>query len=99
MNLILLLATFGMTTGLFCFCNISPTEFTEGIFEGILGKPQGLRGKINHNTKRKKDNFLVREIREVQSILVMTGATQIPIVVRHLSFLLFYGWKSCSIDR
>ncbi len=92
MNFILLLATFGFITGFFSLFGISPTEFTEGIFGGMLDKPTGLRGKINHNTKRKKDNFLVREIREVQGILRITGrGHQFPFLCATSLFCFFLG--------
>ncbi len=92
MNFILLLATFGFITGFFSLLGISPTEFTEGIFGGMLDKPTGLRGKINQNTKRKKDNFLVREIREVHSILKITGrGHQFPFLCATSLFCFFLG--------
>ncbi len=92
MNFILLLATLGFITGLFCLFGISPTEFTEGFFNGMLETPQGIRGKINKNTKRKKDNFLVREIREVQGILSITGRShQFPFLCATSLFSFFLG--------
>lgn len=98
MNFILLLATFGMITGLFCLFDISPTTFTEGIFNGILDKPQGLRGKINHSTKRKKDNFLIKEIREVQGILKITGRThQFPFLCATSLFFFFLGGSTALL--
>ncbi len=92
MSFIQLLACVGMITGLFSLCGISPTAFTEGIFNGMLEQPQGLRGKISQNTKRKKDNFLVREIREVQEILRITGRShQFPLLCASSMFCFFAG--------
>lgn len=75
MNIILLVAFIGMVVGFFMILNISPMEFTEGIFSRILAKPNSIKSQINEATQRKKPNFLRREIMEAQEILRLTNRT------------------------
>lgn len=50
-------------------------EFTESIFSRILAKPNSIKSQINEATRRKKPNFLRREIMEAQEVLRLTNRT------------------------
>lgn len=54
MNAILTAACIGMVVGFFLMFGISPMEFTEGIFNRLLAKPNSIKSQINEATKRKK---------------------------------------------
>ena len=73
MNVILLIACFGMITGFFIILSLSPMEFTDSVFKNILNKPRSIKEEINEITKRKKVSYFRREVIEVQSILKLTG--------------------------
>lgn len=72
MNIILLVACMGMISGCFILISLSPTEFTNEVFRQFLSNPKSIKDEINEVTKRKKVNFLKREITEVQEILKIT---------------------------
>ena len=75
MTTVLLLAFAGMVVGCFLLIGLSPMEFTESIFSRILAKPNSIKSKINEATRRKKPNFLRREIMEAQEVLRLTNRT------------------------
>ncbi len=73
MTAVLLLAFIGITVGLFLLFGISPMEFTDGLFSKLTEKPNSIKSVINESTKRKKPNFIRREITEAQEILRITN--------------------------
>ena len=75
MTAVLLLAFAGMVVGCFLIIGLSPMEFTESIFSRILAKPNSIKSQINEATRRKKPNFLRREIMEAQEVLRLTNRT------------------------
>ena len=75
MTAVLLLAFAGMVVGCFLLIGLSPMEFTESIFSRILAKPSSIKSQINEATRRKKPNFLRREIMEAQEVLRLTNRT------------------------
>lgn len=75
MTAVLLLAFAGMVVGCFLSIGLSPMEFTESIFSRILAKPNSIKSQINEATRRKKPNFLRREIMEAQEVLRLTNRT------------------------
>ena len=75
MTTVLLLAFAGMVVGCFLLIGLSPMEFTERIFSRILAKPNSIKSQINEATRRKKPNFLRREIMEAQEVLRLTNRT------------------------
>lgn len=75
MTAVLLLAFAGMVVGCFLLIGLSPMEFTESIFSRILAKPNSIKSQINEATRRKKPNFLRREIMEAQEVLRLTNRT------------------------
>ena len=75
MTAVLLLAFAGMVVGSFLLIGLSPMEFTESIFSRILAKPNSIKSQINEATRRKKPNFLRREIMEAQEVLRLTNRT------------------------
>ena len=91
MNLILLVAFIGLVVGFFLFFEISPMEFTEGIFTKILAKPNSIKSPINEATKRKKPNVFRREISEAQEILRLTNRTNM--------FGSLCAWKGGIFER
>lgn len=64
-----------MVVGCFLLIGLSPMEFTESIFSRILAKPNSIKSQINEATRRKKPNFLRREIMEAQEVLRLTNRT------------------------
>jgi len=72
---VLLLAFAGMVVGCFLLIGLSPMEFTESIFSRILAKPNSIKSQINEATRRKKPNFLRRDIMEAQEVLRLTNRT------------------------
>lgn len=75
MTAVLLLAFAGTVVGCFLLIGLSPMEFTESIFSRILAKPNSIKSQINEATRRKKPNFLRREIMEAQEVLRLTNRT------------------------
>lgn len=75
MTAVLLLAFAGMVVGCFLLIGLSPMEFTESIFSRILAKPNSIKSQINEATRRKKPNFLRRDIMEAQEVLRLTNRT------------------------
>ena len=69
MNFILLLACFGLITGLFVLLKISPMDMTQNIFKQLSEKPQTLKESLNESTNRKKQSYIKREIAETKAIL------------------------------
>lgn len=73
MTAVILFACIGMIAGAFLILNLSPLEFTNGLFGFLTRKDTSLRSEIKECTNRKKVRFLRREIMEVQEILKLTG--------------------------
>ncbi|MDF1493793.1 type II secretion system F family protein [Caproiciproducens sp. CPB-2] len=89
MTLLQLIACVGMTAGAFLLFQISPMQFTDGLFRFLTRKPKNIRDEINEVTKRKKRSFLRREIIETQKVLAMTGQSERFPMVCMVSLLLF----------
>ena len=89
MTTIQLMACIGMVVGFFVLLGITPSDFTEGVFRQIAGKPKSLRDEINASTQRKKKFVLRREIEESQNILRMTGREAKFPAICAMSLLLF----------
>ena len=68
------IALFGLIVGFFSLFRISLLDFSGGIFNGILKKPENIRDAIMEERKTKKKSALRREIDEV------TVIWRIPIV-------------------
>jgi Flp pilus assembly protein TadB len=73
MTAILLIACISMIAGAFLLFNISPLQFTDGLFGFLTRKSRNIRSEINEAARRKKMSFFRREITEVQEILKITG--------------------------
>ena len=73
MTAIQLLACAGMIAGTFLILGLRPVEFTDSLFAFFLQPKRGIREDIKESSGRKKAGILQREIREVQSVLEMTG--------------------------
>ncbi|NPV89724.1 MAG: hypothetical protein HPY50_02970 [Firmicutes bacterium] len=92
-----LIACIGLIAGAFILLEISPAEFTDGLFGFLTQRHQGIRDEINEATQRKKPSFLRREILEAQDILALTGRSgRFPLVCA-ASLLLFAGGASIAI--
>jgi len=66
------IALLGAVTGLFLLFSISLTDFTDGIFRRLLGRPKGIRDEVLEQAKKKKKNVLKREVREAVAVLEAT---------------------------
>ena len=97
MNFILLLACFGLITGLFVLLKISPMDMTQNIFKQLSEKPQTLKESLNESTNRKKQSYIKREIAETKAILELTGRGHKFPLVSALSMLLFVIGGSIAI--
>ena len=73
MTAIQLLACAGMIAGAFLILGLRPVEFTDSLFAFFLQTKKSIREDIKESSGRKKAGILQREIREVQSVLEMTG--------------------------
>lgn len=51
MTLLQLIACVGMTAGAFLLFQISPMQFTDGLFRFLTRKPKNIRDEINEVTK------------------------------------------------
>lgn len=97
MTALQLMACIGLIAGAFMLLGLSPTEFTDGLFGFLTGRPKSIRDEINEATKRRKPSFLRREILEVQDILALTGrSSRFPLVCTS-SLLLFAVGASIAI--
>ncbi len=83
------IACMGFVMGCFLLFGISLTDFTEGIFHNLLGKPKGIRTEILLETRRKKKSVLKRELEEVRNVLSVTDREHMLPVVCTLSLLMF----------
>jgi Flp pilus assembly protein TadB len=89
MTAILLIACIGMIAGAFLLFNISPLQFTDGLFGFLTRKSRNIRSEINEAARRKKMSFFRREITEVQEILKITGRSSRFSLVCAASLLCF----------
>lgn len=97
MTALQLMACIGLIAGAFILLEISPTQFTDGLFGFLTRHPKGIRDEINEATKRKKLSFLRREILEAQDILALTGrSSRFPLICAS-SLLLFAVGASIAI--
>lgn len=71
------IALFGLIIGFFSLFHISLLDFSGGIFNGILKKPENIRDVIMEERKTKKKSALRREIDEVTVILENTNRTEL----------------------
>lgn len=71
------IALFGLIVGFFSLFRISLLDFSGGIFNGILKKPENIRDAIMEERKTKKKSALRREIDEVTVILENTNRTEL----------------------
>ncbi len=76
---------------------ISPLDLGKNIFHRLENRPQSLKESLNETTKRKKENYLEREIKEVQAILESTGRGHKFPQVSVLSMFLFVLGGSVAI--
>lgn len=63
----------GMITGGFLLCGVRLTDFSEGIFAGLLHRHKGIREEIREETQRKKKSYFRKELQEVEENLRLTG--------------------------
>lgn len=97
MNLLLLLACFGMIMGFFLLLSIHPKELTTQIFDGLTRTPKSIREEVKEATGQKKRSVFKREVKEIESILTITGrAHRFPIICA-LSLILFAIGASIAI--
>ena len=54
MNMMLLIACTRLVSGFFISFSISPFEFTNALFNGLISKPKRLKDEVNAFTQRKK---------------------------------------------
>lgn len=97
MQLIQLLAYFGMIAGCFFLLNLKPIEFTDQLFGFLIRDGNSIKSEINRVTKRKKMNFFKHEILETQDILKMTGRSSRFSLICAASLLLFAIGASFAI--
>ena len=97
MQLMQLLACFGMITGCFFMLGIKPVVFTDQLFSVLIREEHSIKAEINKATKRKNYGFLKREIIEAQNILKMTGRSSRFSMICACSLLLFAVGASAAI--
>lgn len=97
MQLIQLLACFGMIAGCFFLLGLKPVEFTDLLFGFLTREETSIKMEITKATKRKKYHFLKREIMETQEILKMTGRSGRFSLICACSLLLFIVGASVAI--
>lgn len=96
MIFIQLLACIGLIIGLFILLKINLVEFTDSLFAFFTKKSSSIKDEINEVTKRKKPNFIKREIGEAQNVLRMTGKSNQFSLICGCSLLLFT--IGCSVS-
>lgn len=89
MTAILLIACIGLIAGAFFILELSPLEFTDGLFGFLTRKNKSIRAEINEAAQRKKLTFFRREIAEVREILRLTGRSSRFSMICAASLLLF----------
>lgn len=89
MTAILLTACIGLIAGAFFILELSPLEFTDGLFGFLTRKNKSIRAEINEAAQRKKLTFFRREIAEVREILRLTGRSSRFSMICAASLLLF----------
>ena len=97
MTAIQLLACAGMIAGTFLILGLRPVEFTDSLFAFFLQPKKSIREDIKESSGRKKAGILRREIREVQSVLEMTGRGNRFSVICAASLALFCLGGSIAI--
>ena len=97
MTAIQLLACAGMIAGAFLILGLRPVEFTDSLFAFFLQPKKSIREDIKESSGRKKAGILRREIREVQSVLEMTGRGNRFSVICAASLALFCLGGSIAI--
>ena len=97
MNLIQLLASAGMITGVFLLLGLKPMEFTDSLFGFLLHHKKSIRDEINGSTQRKKPGIFRRTIAEAQDVLTMTGRSSRFSLICAVSLLLFVVGGSFAI--
>lgn len=97
MTAIQLLACAGMLAGAFLILGLRPVEFTDSLFAFFLQTKKSIREDIKESSGRKKAGILQREIREVQSVLEMTGRGNRFSVICAASLALFCLGGSIAI--
>ena len=97
MTAIQLLACAGMIAGTFLILGLRPLEFTDSLFAFFLQPKKSIREDIKESSGRKKAGILRREIREVQSVLEMTGRGNRFSVICAASLALFCLGGSIAI--
>ena len=97
MTAIQLLACAGMIAGAFLILGLRPVEFTDSLFAFFLQTKKSIREDIKESSGRKKAGILQREIREVQSVLEMTGRGNRFSVICAASLALFCLGGSIAI--
>lgn len=97
MTAIQLLACAGMIAGAFLILGLRPVEFTDSLFAFFLQPKKSIREDIKESSGRRKTGILRREIREVQSVLEMTGRENRFSVICAASLALFCLGGSIAI--
>ena len=97
MTAVILFACIGMIAGAFLILNLSPLEFTNGLFGFLTRKDTSLRSEIKESTNRRKVRFLRREIMEVQEILKLTGRENRLSMVCAISLMFFASGAAVAI--
>jgi hypothetical protein len=73
MTLLLLIAFAGAVFGIFIMLKLNITDFSDTIFSALNSNRDSLKSQLKKYNGQKKDNFIKREISEVQNILRITG--------------------------
>lgn len=97
MNMMLLIACTGLVSGFFMIFSISPFEFTNALFNGLISKPKRLKDEVNAFTQRKKKSYLRREVTDIHNILKITGRERWFPVIATVSLALFALGSSLAI--
>ena len=81
MLILQLAACIGMISGCFTLFHIRLSDFTAGVFQGLLGGPKNIQDSIREELNDKKASYIKRELLEVQEILATTGREeQFPLI-------------------
>lgn len=97
MTTIQLLACIGMITGFFLLLGLKPMEFTDGLFSFLAREKKSIKDEIKAAQRRKKPDFLRREISMAQDVLAMTGRSKRFSLICACSLLLFGIGASIAI--
>ncbi|BCJ96364.1 hypothetical protein acsn021_39330 [Anaerocolumna cellulosilytica] len=97
MNLVLLIASLSMIMGFFLLLSIQPKELTSQIFNGLTRTPKSIREEVKEATGQKKPSIFKREVKEIESILTITGREHRFPMICACSLILFAIGASIAI--